>query len=406
MNHTLTLEDRRLSSGEQEAVDDVPPKMTDWWADFGLGERSSKHASPEIGQRVETSGLFFMKELAEDLKRQPKPMAHVEAPKTTHLPMLPATVLPTDATLAASDRSVWTIPALLALMVLVALVSALGTLLITGRGEQVQPAITSAASHTSTGNAAMNHGVVPPTLEPATRLGAPPPAPPMSPTPVVAVVAPPPAEQPAVAPAVDEDNEGARKKKRRKKRSRRNRDRDDDDNDDDDDDDDKAAPAKPGYSLYATLGAVGAAKPKSAAPKSGGVATEAVTPAAPAAMARPKPRANVTYKMLKDAAGGERNKPAARPALPARIPASAVSRALGRIRGGVQACLRRFGFGHATIRLRVTVAGATGRVSGARVQGRFSSTPAGRCALRRVRSLRFPRFSRTNQTVVLPVRAH
>ena len=220
---------------------------------------------------------------------------------------------------------------------------------------------------------------------------APPPA-----RPAAGLVVPPPVEKDATTPAAEEPSS---KRKRSKKRSRRSRDRDDDE------DEDKPAPTTASYSLYATLGAVGTVAPKAApkgvtpaAQKSGGIATETVT--AP----RPKARANETFRMLKVAAGGERPKPVARPSLPARIPASAVTRALGQVRSGVQQCMRRFGFGRATIRLRITVSGATGRVTAARALGRFGGAPAGRCAQRRVRSLRFGRFSRSSQTILLPVR--
>jgi len=380
-----------MGSGEHRAAADASPKMTDWWADFGIGERGLIRPSAAAEKRVETSGLFSLKELTEGVKSWPRPAAHVETEKTPYVPMIPPPVLPVEAALAASDRSVWAIPGILGAMVLVGLLSALGTLWITGRAGQNDFTPLTAGPGLSPGRLGVSRAVVPPARLPSARnRGVPSSATPGTPPragPATAAVLAPPVEL----------RETKRERRRHKKRSRRSKDRDADEADVD-----KSALAAPGYSLYAALNAVGS-KPApavgpAAAQQSGGVAPEAVLP--PHANARP----SETYHMLKVAAGGESPKPAARSALPARLPASAVTQALGRGRHAVQQCLHRFGFGHATIRLRATVSGATGRVTAVRAQGRFVGTPVGRCAERRVRRLRFARFAATSQTVLLPIR--
>jgi len=401
MSHTLTIQDRRISSGEVRPADDVPPKMNDWWADFGLGDRGQIRPSAASGKRVETSGLFFLQEVTENLKRQPRPRPRVEMPKTPPGVMVLPPVLPSEVTLQAPRRSVWAIPAVLGAMVLVALVSALGTLWLTGRAGRPEPTAMAGAPTLAPGQRTASRTVVPPATERAVRRdGAQPSASPMAPPPAapslaIVVTAPETLDEPAVTTTAREDRKSRRKRRHRGMRHRQSSDRDADEDD--------PGSATPGYSLYATLGAANAAgAPRPSAPAaqgSGGVANEAV------AQVRPMARPSETYRMLKVAAGGERRKPAARPSLPSRLPASAVTRALGRVRSGVQGCLRRFGFGHTTIRLRVTVSGSTGRVTAARALGRFRGAPAGRCALRLVRSLSFPRFSHASQTVLLPVRA-
>lgn len=391
MSHSMTLEDRRIRSGELQNVDDIPPKMTDWWADFGVSERT---AAPNPFQRVETSGLFFLQEVAEDLKQRPRPMAHVEAPKTPHLPMMPPPVLPSESALVAPRRSVWAVPGMVGAMVMVALLSILGTLWMTGRtGSRPTKGISAGASTELTPANSERGAQTRPAVAPAPRQDPLASAPgPVAPPPKMPAVVPPTMEPVADNAIAATNEESARdRKRRRKKRSRRSKDRDDEE--------EAPAPAAPGYSLYATLNAAGTASApvRAETPKPLAVATEA---------AGAPPPAEKTYRMLKAAASGDERKPTARPSLPARLSSSAVTRALGKVRSPIQACLRRFGFGHATLRMRVTVNGATGRVSSARAVGRFQGTPVGRCALRRVHNLRFGRFARTSQTVLLPVRSN
>ncbi len=394
MSHTLTIDDKRISSGELSAVDDAPPKMTDWWADFGLGDRSQNWPSPPLEKCVETSGLHFLRQVSDDLRKQPPRMSRLAAAKTPNVIMVPPGVLPPEAALSTSNRSVWAVPAILGAFVLVALLSALGALWFSGRIVRPEPAAMTAAPGKVPGPPMASASILPPVMEPSATE---PSLATMAPSPAATLVgtAPPTQVDEPATPTVKDDREAKSKRHKRKKRSRRSA--------DSDADDDKPVTPAPGYSLYATLGAANTkATPTSGtpvAPKSGGVVTEA-TP-----VKRTVAPAGETYRMLKVAASRETAKPTAGPSLPPRLPASAISRGLGQARSAVQACLRRFGFGHATIRLRVTVAGATGRVTAARALGRFGASPVGSCALRRVRSLRFPRFARSNQTILLPIRS-
>ncbi len=399
MSHTLTIDDKRISSEDLKAVDEAPPKMNDWWADFGLGDRSKAWPSPPLEKCVETSGLFFLRQVNEDLAKRPKPSMYADATKMSDVVMLPPGVLPSEAAMAAPRRNVWALPGALGAIVVVALLSALGALWYSGSIVRPGSKAPTAASGFIPGPPKASLAILPPATEPsvtkpsAAQPSIPTKAPKTAPgTELVVVASSTPAEELAVTPAGDERREVKRKRSKRskrKKRSRRSKDRDADE--------EKPVVTAPGYSLYATLGAASA---KTAPTKSKGVVTEAVTSKGSMAPA------GDTYRMLKVAASGESAKPAATASLPARIPASAISRGASRARSGVQACLRRFGFGRAAIRLRLTVSGASGRVSSARVQGRFKGTPAGSCALRRVRSLRFPRFSGSSQTILIPVRTY
>ena len=52
----------------------------------------------------------------------------------------------------------------------------------------------------------------------------------------------------------------------------------------------------------------------------------------------------------------------------------------------------------------ITVAGATGRVTGANVTGQFAGTPVGSCVARAVRGASFPRFQRASFVINYPFR--
>ncbi|MFH2007105.1 MAG: hypothetical protein ABI333_11010 [bacterium] len=96
--------------------------------------------------------------------------------------------------------------------------------------------------------------------------------------------------------------------------------------------------------------------------------------------------------------------PTAGPRLPKRLGLDAVARAARQVRGRVEACLKQFGFGVKTVRVLLTVSGATGRVETALAQGRFKTATAGRCIENAARSLEFKPFSRRRQVVHLPIR--
>ena len=86
--------------------------------------------------------------------------------------------------------------------------------------------------------------------------------------------------------------------------------------------------------------------------------------------------------------------------LPEAPSRSQVASSLRAVSGQVRAC----GNGqHGTAMTSVVVAGATGRVQSARVQGGpFAGTPAAACIANAVRGARFPRFQRSTFTVTFP----
>jgi len=92
--------------------------------------------------------------------------------------------------------------------------------------------------------------------------------------------------------------------------------------------------------------------------------------------------------------------------LPHRLGAKAITVVQGQLRHRAASCLRRFGFTHLTLRVRVRVRGDRGRVTWAKVRGRLRGTPAGRCIERAARHLRTPRFVQARQTLTLPIRVH
>ena len=76
-----------------------------------------------------------------------------------------------------------------------------------------------------------------------------------------------------------------------------------------------------------------------------------------------------------------------------------VQAALAAVRPAVQACIE----GHGTVRVRIIVRGASGRVTTAVVQdGYFARQPYGGCIARAVRTARFPRFQQSTFVIVYP----
>lgn len=76
-------------------------------------------------------------------------------------------------------------------------------------------------------------------------------------------------------------------------------------------------------------------------------------------------------------------------------------RALDAVRPTVSAC---GGGEHGNAVVSITIAGPTGRVSGATVSGSFAGTPVGTCIARAVRGATFPRFVRPTLTIQFPFR--
>ena len=96
--------------------------------------------------------------------------------------------------------------------------------------------------------------------------------------------------------------------------------------------------------------------------------------------------------------------PKAAPQRPGRLGRRTLTAALPRLRGPVQRCLTQFGFGAQTVHVRLTIQGATGRISAARLLGRHAESPAGRCAARGLRGLKIAPFTSAHQAVTLPLR--
>jgi hypothetical protein len=90
-----------------------------------------------------------------------------------------------------------------------------------------------------------------------------------------------------------------------------------------------------------------------------------------------------------------------RPSLPETPPRDDVVRALRSVAGRVSAC---GGGARGVATTTLTLDGATGRVTAARVTGPFAGTAVGSCVARAVRGARFPRFRRASFAVTFPYR--
>lgn len=86
------------------------------------------------------------------------------------------------------------------------------------------------------------------------------------------------------------------------------------------------------------------------------------------------------------------------PAIPSR---DDVDRALEPVRGAVRACAQA---AHGIASVRITVAGSSGRVTSAVVEGDLAGTPTGSCVARAVRGAEFHPFQRATFTVQYPFR--
>ncbi|MBW2276226.1 MAG: hypothetical protein JRF63_01970 [Deltaproteobacteria bacterium] len=69
------------------------------------------------------------------------------------------------------------------------------------------------------------------------------------------------------------------------------------------------------------------------------------------------------------------------------------------VAGSVRACGQGAG---GSIKMNVTIAGATGRVKSATAMGGHAGTPVGLCAARAVRRAKFPKFSKPSLNVKYP----
>ncbi|MFH2008797.1 MAG: hypothetical protein ABI333_19575 [bacterium] len=89
--------------------------------------------------------------------------------------------------------------------------------------------------------------------------------------------------------------------------------------------------------------------------------------------------------------------------LPARLSFGQIRTGVYRIIGTARACYNRYRVA-GTCTVKVTVSGASGRVSGAQVLGKFAGTPTGRCLSRAFKRARFPKFSSGSQSFRFPIR--
>jgi len=112
--------------------------------------------------------------------------------------------------------------------------------------------------------------------------------------------------------------------------------------------------------------------------------------------------------LLDSALGGKPAKPAAAAAKPAAAPAAnlpsmpAKEDVLGAMKGvtpRVQSC----GNGQSGVAMaKITVAGATGRVTNVDVSGQFAGTPVATCVTREVTKAKFPKFSQSSFSIAYP----
>jgi hypothetical protein len=87
--------------------------------------------------------------------------------------------------------------------------------------------------------------------------------------------------------------------------------------------------------------------------------------------------------------------------LPKRLSTSQVKRVMSRANSRMKRCYQKHKKA-GLLKVRVTIKGSTGRITSATVTGKFSGTPTGRCALRAVRRLRFPKFQNSTQKFSYP----
>lgn len=125
--------------------------------------------------------------------------------------------------------------------------------------------------------------------------------------------------------------------------------------------------------------------------------------AAPAVVAAAP--AGDTYQMLRAATAVAGGAPRVAPlaALPQKLSAKVLYGRAQAVQARARACLRTFGFSHEVLRLRLEIAGSTGKVARASVAGRFGAMPVGACVVRAATGLTFPRFTDARQTVIVPV---
>jgi hypothetical protein len=97
-----------------------------------------------------------------------------------------------------------------------------------------------------------------------------------------------------------------------------------------------------------------------------------------------------------------RSAPAAAPKsnLPETLSRSQIQAGMRGVKGRIQGCFDRYKVpGLASVKVKI---GSAGRITSARLKGKFAGTPTGACVLAAARSARFPRFSGTSISVTYP----
>lgn len=87
--------------------------------------------------------------------------------------------------------------------------------------------------------------------------------------------------------------------------------------------------------------------------------------------------------------------------LPKNLSRSQVKRVMARANSKMKRCYHKYK-NAGLLRVSVSIKGSSGRITSARVRGKFKGTDTARCALRAVRRLRFPKFQNPTQSFTYP----
>jgi hypothetical protein len=201
-------------------------------------------------------------------------------------------------------------------------------------------------------------------------------------------------ETPGEAVESEEDS----KRSRRRRRRRRSRSKDDEE---------QARQTDAVAALLKKAGQTGSSarpdRPARDAPRSEparAAAADARPPAEDGRKAPPPARDKSLPGKLISGSRDKPDKPAAEK-LPKRLTNKQIARKLSKARRRAQACLRQFGYYKQTLRVRLTIRGATGRIVSAKALGRYKGTAVGRCGERAVKGAQFSRFSDANQVYTM-----
>jgi hypothetical protein len=155
------------------------------------------------------------------------------------------------------------------------------------------------------------------------------------------------------------------------------------------------------------------AKPKAPSKPSNAATKPAITPKPPREPA-PAPKGETSVECVLDPAscglGGAKAEPVSPPvaapeSLPSKLGTTALRAVLGPAKSAAQACGPRHGAESGTqVQVKLSIAGATGRVQSAAALGDHAGTALGKCVADALATPVFPRFSASQQGVVWPIR--